>query len=193
MTALTDPAAPDRWTVDAYLRLVADGVLSADDRVELLEGVIVPMAPQNVPHAAGVAFVTKAFGTVLGDAAHLRVQLPFHASAYSLPEPDALVVAGHPRDYVTRHPATALLVVEVADTSLTHDRLTKRATYAAANVPEYWIVNLADDCVEVRRRPDPTTRTYTDVAVARRGESIAMAALPGVRIAVDDLLPSRLG
>lgn len=191
VTALTDPAVPERWTVAAYLRLVPDGVLGPDDRVELLEGVIVSMAPQDVQHAAGVAFLTKAFARALGDDAHLRVQLPFRAGGYSMPEPDALVVVGQPRDYVRTHPTSALLVIEVADSSLKHDRLTKRAIYAAADVPEYWIVNLPDDCVEIRRRPDPVTRRYADVAIARRGESIAMSALPAVRIAVDDLLPSR--
>lgn len=190
MTALTDPVAPDRWTVDAFMRLVTDGVLGPDDRVELLEGVIVSMAPQDVPHAKGVALVTQALSNAIGRGAHLRIQLPFHAGGHSLPEPDAAVIDGGPNDYHD-HPSAALLVVEVADTSLKHDRLTKRAIYAAANIPEYWIVNIPDDCVEVRRDPDPAGRRYASVTIARRGDTIELRKLPGVRISVGDLLPSR--
>ncbi|HEV7730786.1 MAG TPA: Uma2 family endonuclease [Candidatus Binatia bacterium] len=190
MTALTDPVAPDRWTVDAFLRLVTDGVLGPDDRVELLEGVIVSMAPQDVPHATGMALVSRALFGVVGRDAHVRIQLPFRAGGHSLPEPDAAVVAGSPNDYHD-HPSAALLVVEVADTSLKHDRLTKRAIYAAANVPEYWIVNIPDDCVEVRRDPDPGGRRYASVTIARRGDTLALLELPGVRISVGDLLPTR--
>jgi Uma2 family endonuclease len=73
------------------------------------------------------------------------------------------------------------------------DRLTKRGIYAAANVPEYWIVDLPDDCVEVRRRPDPSTRRYGEIAIAGRGDVLTILSLDGVRIAVDDLLPSRPG
>jgi Uma2 family endonuclease len=191
MTALTDPAVPERWTVDAYVRLVPDGVLGPDDRVELLEGVIVSMAPQNLPHMAGVGRITQSLTEALGRRAHVRIQLAFHAGPHSLPEPDALVVPGRAADYDHTIPSVAHLVVEVADTSLKHDRLTKRAIYAAANVPEYWIVNLPDDCVEVRRRPEPAARRYADVAIARRGDVLTMTAFPDVRIAVDDLLPSR--
>ena len=70
------------------------------------------------------------------------------------------------------------------------DRLTKAAIYAAAGIPEYWIVNLRDECVEVRRDPAVEERRYRSVVVARRGEAIELAALPAVRVAVDDLLPS---
>jgi Uma2 family endonuclease len=78
----------------------------------------------------------------------------------------------------------------VSDTSLKQDRLTKRAIYAAGGIPEYWIVNLRDDCVEVRRRPEPEARGYAGITIARRGERIELVALPGVSLAVDDLLPS---
>ncbi len=191
MTALTDPVAPDRWTVDAFLRLVTDGVLGPDDRVELLEGVIVSMAPQNLPHMAGVGRVTEALTEAVGRQGHVRIQLAFQAGHYSLPEPDAVVVPGRAADYDHIVPAVAYLVVEVADTSLKHDRLTKRAIYAAANVPEYWIVNIPDDCVEVRRDPDPAGRRYASVSIAHRGDTLELAALPGVRISVGDLLPTR--
>jgi len=83
----------------------------------------------------------------------------------------------------------ALLVIEVADASLTQDRITKAAIYAAAGIPEYWLVNLRDDCVEVFRAPDPGTPSYRESTIAHRGERIALASLPDASVAVDDLLP----
>ena len=188
--APADPAAPLRWTTEQYLRLVDEGVLGPDDRVELLEGVIVAMAPQNEPHAAGVRRVGHALYRAVGDRAVVQIQLALVSGSHSVPEPDAAVLPGTIADYDRAHPRAALLVVEVADSSLKQDRLTKRAIYAAAGIPEYWIVSLPDDLVEVRREPEPDARRYARIMIARRGERIELAALPGVSVAVDDLLPS---
>jgi Uma2 family endonuclease len=187
-----DPVAPARWTAEQYMALVDEGVLGPDDRVELLEGVIVAMAPQNVPHAAGVSRMQQALHRAVAERAVIRTQLPLRAGKHSMPEPDVAIVAGSIADYDRAHPTTALLVVEVADSSLKQDRLTKRAIYAAAGIPEYWIVNLPDDCVEVRRTPEPESRRYASITVVRRGEAIELVALPGVRVTVDDLLPGSL-
>ena len=188
--APTDPAAPARWTTEHYLRLVDEGVLGPDDKVELLAGVIVATPSSNTRHAAGIVRLSHALFRAVGDRAVVRIQLPLIAGIYSMPEPDGAVVPGAIRDYDHEHPSTALLVVEVSDTSLKQDRLTKRAIYAAGGIPEYWIVNLRDDCVEVRRCPEPEARGYASITIARRGERIELVGLPGVSVAVDDLLPS---
>ena len=191
--ALQDPVVPARWTAEQYLRLVDEGVLGPDDRVELLEGVIVSMAPQNVPHAAGVTRATHCLTLAVVGRAHVRPQLSFVAGKYSVPEPDLAVIAGGLEVSDRAHPRDALLVVEVSDSSLKQDRLTKAPMYAAASLPEYWIVNLRDGCVEVRREPDSKARRYRHVTIARRGDIIEPVALPGVRIAVHDLLPTGIG
>ena len=191
--ALEDPVVPARWTAKQYLRLVDDGVLGPDDRVELLEGVIVSMAPQNVPHAAGVTRANQVLTLAVAGRAVVRPQLSLVAGKYSVPEPDVAVVAGTLDDNDRAHPRAALLVVEVSDSSLKQDRLTKAPLYAAANLPDYWIVNLRDGVVEVRRDPDPQQRRYRSVAIRRRGDVIEPVELPGVRIAVDDLLPGGVG
>jgi Uma2 family endonuclease len=80
-------------------------------------------------------------------------------------------------------------VVEVAVSSLPQDRLTNAPIYAAAGIPEYWIVNLREDHVEVHRSPDAAARRYAVVEVARRGSRLALVAFPDVSVAVDDLLP----
>ena len=189
--APTEPSTDARYTSERYFELVSQGVLiSPDDRVELLEGVIVAMAPQNPPHAAATSQVTRAIFRAVGERAAIRVQLPLVLRRYSVPEPDVAVVAGRESDYNHAHPTTALLIVEVADSSLVQDRITKAAIYAAAGIPEYWLVNLRDDRVEVLRSPDRRARKYTASSIARRGERIALVALPEAGVAVDDLLPA---
>jgi Uma2 family endonuclease len=189
--APADPVAPAQWTTEQYLRLVDAGVLGADDRVELLEGVIVSMAPSNVGHDGAVGLVSQTFYRLVGAIAVVRVQLSFVAGPRSLPEPDVAIVPGDARDYEDRRPDTALLIVEVADSSLPEDRLTKAAIYASAGVPEYWIVNLRDGCLEVRRAPDAGSRRYTTVSIAQRGDVVVPVAMPDVSVPVDLLLPRR--
>jgi Uma2 family endonuclease len=119
----------------------------------------------------------------------VREQQALHVSRFSVPEPDVAVVPGQLRDYAHAHPRTALLVVEVADSSLAQNRLTKAAIYAAAGLPEYWIVNLRDGVVEVHRAPDPERALYQDRTVARAGDRLSLVAVPDVDVAVTDLLP----
>jgi Uma2 family endonuclease len=189
--APADRSSVRRVTAARYFDLVREGAIRSDDRVELLEGVIVAMSPRNPRHAAGVQWATEALFRAVGSRAVVRVQLPLVAGRHSVPEPDVAVVPGSRSDYVDAHPATALLVVEVADVTLIQDRLTKAAIYAAAGVPEYWLVNLRDDHVEVFRSPAVAAGRYEEKTVVRRGDRLGIAALGGVNVVVDDLLPSR--
>jgi Uma2 family endonuclease len=184
------PDEPARMTVDRYLGLVEAGVLSEDDRVELLEGVVVAMTPSNPPHAAVLTMATRALLLAVGERASVRTQCTLVLGRFSAPEPDVAVVPGSDRDYLSGHPRTALLVVEVADTSLQQDRITKAAIYAAAGIPEYWIVNLRRGVVEVMRDPDRERARYRDARVCERGERIEPAAFPGAPVALADLLPT---
>lgn len=188
------PAMPSipggRITAEQYLRFVDEGVLGPDDRVELLEGVVVSVGTQNPPHASGVARATRALVVAVGNRAVVRTQLTFVAGEFSVPEPDLAVVPGSFDDYDDAHPCTALLIVEVADTSLVQDRLTKAAIYAGAAVPEYWIVDVRGQRVEVYREPVADQRRYRIRTFAGRDERLQVAALPGVAIAVDELLPA---
>jgi Uma2 family endonuclease len=182
------PSEPTRISVAHYLGLVDAGVLGESDHVELLEGVVVAMAPQNPPHAASVARVDGAIRRLIGDGAHVRPQLSL-VLARSVPEPDLAVVPGAADDYQTSHPSTALLVIEIADSSLAQDRLSKARIYAAAGIPEYWIVNLRDEVVEVMRDPDPAAALYRDVRSAARGDRLEPVALPGAALDASELLP----
>lgn len=190
MRSMAD-AAIHRYTGKEYLSLVEDGVLQPDDRVELLEGVIVAMSPQDPRHASVITLLNHALTRVIAPRAVVRVQLPLLVGAHSVPEPDLAVVPGSPADYFHKHPTTALLVIEIADSSLAPDRLTKGAMYAAAGIPEYWIVNLRDDCVEVLRRPDAAARLYVERRVTSREDKLDLLSFPDVHLRVDDLIPAR--
>ncbi len=166
-----------------YEAMVAAGLFE-DERVELLEGVIVEMSPQSPSHAAAIQRIDRILQRLIGERASIRVQMPFVAGVLSLPEPDVAVVP--PDDYERAHPAEALLVIEVPDSSLRKDRRLQAEIYARAGVPEYWVVGLVDGLVEVHT--EPSGGAYGRVTTVRRGESIRPIALPDVAIAVDDIV-----
>ena len=176
-------------TVERYFALAEQGAFEPDERVELLEGVVVPMPPQSPPHASGITNVDYALRGVVGSRGVFRIQLPLIVGASSVPEPDLAIVPPPRSRYDFDHPTTALLVVEVTQHSLASDRIVKARLYASAAIPEYWIVRPAEDCVEVLRTPDAPAKCYRDHAVMRRGERITLVAFPDATVAVSDLLP----
>jgi len=183
---------PLRWTVEEYFGLVHRGDLRPDDRVELLDGLIVAMSPQDPLHAAAITRLTRVLQRVVGDRAAVRVQLPI-VLGRSAPEPDLTLVPIDAGENPEAHPRSAFLVVEVADSSLVPDRLTKAAIYARAGLPEYWLVNLVDDCIEIFRKPVRKWGRYRSTSTVSRGERIRVAAFPDVTVAVEELLPPRRG
>ena len=183
-----------RWTRQEYEHLAAQGVFAPAERVELIEGEIVAMTPQGTLHAAAIMLVQVALQRVFQVGYVVCVQLPLALGLRSMPEPDFAVVPGSPRDYRDEHPTTAVLVVEVADTTLEFDRSEKASAYAAAGIPDYWVLNLVDRVLEVFRDPGPQPgapfghgyRTHLRCGLADR---VAPLAAPGAFINVADLLP----
>lgn len=157
------------------------------ERIELLYGRLVRMSPRGEPHAFSITRMTKLFIRALGDRADVRVQLPLAVSDVSEPEPDLAVVP--PGDYLDGHPRHALLVVEVAESSLDEDRRVKGPLYGAAGIPEYWIVNLVEGVVEIRRGPHADG--YTTTTRHDRGEALVLPGFPDVSIAVGEIIPAR--
>ena len=181
-----------RWTREEYFRL-ADSGCFAGQRVELIEGKIIDMPAQKNAHVIGVEKVHEVLKKTFGRKFWVRAQATLDLGPHSVPDPDVAVVPG-PRRTDEDYPTQAVLVVEVSDTSLWYDRNRKAATYAAAGIIDYWIVNLVDRQVEVHRNPvaDPARRTrrrYADVTVFRPGDAIVPLAAPRRKVAVTDLLP----
>ena len=160
----------------------------------MLDGVRLVREPQGSAHAAIVAKIDQVLTAALGGRWHLRLHSPLALGEHSEPEPDVAVVAGAPFDYVTGHPTTAALVVEVADSSLRLDRRFKAAVYAQAGLREYWIVNLVERALEVYHEPQLPADVqegwiYRSVEVLRPPASVTPVAAPAARIPVADLLP----
>jgi Uma2 family endonuclease len=167
-----------------YERLASLGYFE-DERVELLFGVVVEMAPIDPAHEESSYQVRSCIELALGRRAVVRACSPFAASEISEPEPDIMVV---PRaNYWTENPSRAHLVVEVSRSSLRRDRGVKVRLYGLAQVDEYWIVNQCDGVVEVYR--DARDGEWASKATYRRGDAIAMLAFPDVSVAVTDVLP----
>ena len=152
---------------------------------------MVPLIPASPPEATSITLCMYALHRVVDARAVVRVRCGFQPSPWSVPAPDVAVVPGTPDDYWDHHPSTALLLVEVADRTLAPDRLSKSRIYAAAKVPEYWIVNLRDRVIEVMQDPDAGAALYREKRVATPGDELELAALPGGRMAVAELLPKR--
>ncbi|WHZ21410.1 MAG: hypothetical protein OJF47_000522 [Nitrospira sp.] len=181
-----------RWTRQEYDRLADLGMFSPDDRVQLIEGDILTMPLQNSLHTATIGNTQRALERLFGPNVWVRVQMPLIVDPDSEPEPDLAVVPGAPVDYRDEHPRTAMLVVEVSDSTLPLDRNRKRAIYARAGIPEYWIVNLVERCLEIYRNPIGSPGQPTRYHVSHKAaptEIVSPLSVPHVSIAVTDLLP----
>ncbi len=176
-----------RWTREKYELLAEAGILGEDERIELIDGFVVEISPQNAPHSGTVTLVQEALSSAFPVGYSVRVQLPLLVSEASSPEPDISVVAGSTRDYMQEQPVTAVLAVEVADASLFFDREVKHRVYAEAGSPEYWIVNLPEQVVEIYR--EPAGGRYRLRLLLDASDTIAPLARPDYSISIADLLP----
>jgi len=177
------------WSREEYEQLAASGLFPPERRMELIDGVIYDMAAQNSLHATGYRLVQEALRPAFPPESgfDVRGQLPLDLGDDSAPEPDLAVVRGSIRDFRDHHPTTAVLVVEVADSSLLHDRKRKVSLYARAGIQEYWILNLIRSTLEVYR--DPSEATYRSRTFLRAGDKVTPLARPELSLAVGELLP----
>lgn len=176
--------------VTEYHRMGAAGILTEEDRVELIEGEIVAMVPIGSDHSSTVARLTRLFVRAAGDRAVVWPQNPVRLSVHSEPQPDVVLLRPREDDYEGRTPGPedVLLLVEVSGSSLRYDRGVKLPLYAQHGIREVWIVDLAGRAVEVHR--DPAGEGYARTTRAVAGEVLEPAALPGLRLAVSDVLRS---
>lgn len=176
------------FTVDEYHAMVQAGILSEDDRVELLNGEIVEMSPIGSNHAGCVNRLNRLLSKQVDDRAIVSVQNPIRLSAHSEPEPDLALLA--PRDdfYAQWHPGPddTLLVIEVAETSAEFDREIKLPLYAQAGILEVWLIDLAEGHVEFHRTPSPSG--YEESQQLEPDETLSPQALPELIIPVEEIL-----
>jgi Uma2 family endonuclease len=182
-----------RWTKAEYYRLGEQGFFHGR-RVELIEGRLMVHSPQKSLHAAVVELLTELLQPLLPAGNGLRVQLPIDLGQTTEPEPDFAVVHGSARQRLAAHPTTAVLIIEVADSSLRYDRRRKGSLYARAGIADYWLINLVDNRLEVYRDPVPDSTQLYGHRYSTRVDLVPPAtvsplAFPGITIPVASLLP----
>ncbi len=210
MTALAIPSpipatlAPSllRITADQYHTMIDDGIIPDGAPYELLDGFIVhkdrarlggnPVSHDPI-HVLAVKLLTRLAARLDDQSCHLQLQLPIALTPLYEPEPDAAIIRGTPDDYRTRlaTPADVFCVIEAAHSSLARDQETKLAAYAAAGIPQYIILNLQSNSVQIHTHPDPAAATYRTQSSAAPGQSFALQ-LPNdqhLTVLVSDILP----
>jgi hypothetical protein len=176
------------FTVAEYYQMAEAGIFSGDDRVELLNGEVVEMSPIGSRHAACVDRLNQLFSERMIGCVIVRVQGPVRLGRYSEPQPDLALLQPRPDFYAHAHPEPedVLLVAEVAETSAAYDREVKVPLYARAGILEVWLVDLANECIEIYRQPAP--QGYQQVQRLGRRQHLAPLALAGCDLTVDAIL-----
>jgi Uma2 family endonuclease len=185
------PVMAPHWKLSTseYHRMIAVGILQEDDRIELIEGELIDMAPIGFQHSGLTNSLIELLGYPTRGLAIASVQNPIGIGSRSEPQPDFALLKPHPDRYISRLPRAedTLLIVEIADASLRYDREVKGPLYARAGIPEYWIVNIPERTIEVHRLPDQQSGRYKDIHIASAG-SVAPSAFPDVVINLSELL-----
>lgn len=184
---------PHRWTCEQFHNMGDAGVLEGRS-VILVDGEILDMPNPNPPHDLGVTLTMYKLLDVFRVGHFVRVQTGLPTGLDTDPVPDLAVVAGAPRDFPTTHPRTAVLVVEVADSSLGYDVGEKSNLYAAAGITDYWVIDVNTPQLFVFRDPvadasAPRGFRYNTVLTLARGQSVVPLAAPHATVQVNDLLP----
>ena len=171
-----------RLTVDEYYRMAELGILTPDARVELIEGEIIDMTPQGSRHAGIVSRLYERLVAVVGPSGIVRCQLPIRLGTRSEPEPDFAVVKRNEQHYMNAHPdaADVLLLIEIANTTVSYDRLIKIPLYARHGVLEAWLIDVQAARVHVFRHPQ--NGNYADVSVVDRPDALCPVSMPSVSI-----------
>ncbi|KOP25882.1 hypothetical protein AMR41_13360 [Hapalosiphon sp. MRB220] len=176
-----------KFTVEQYHKMIESGILTEDDRVELIRGEIIEMSPIGTKHAACVKCLNKLLSRKLWDRVLIAIQDPVELNHNSQPQPDVALLK--PRDdfYKTAHPQPQdiFLLIEVADSTVNYDREEKIPLYAEAKIIEVWLVDINEQIIEVYR--EPATDGYQNMQKLTRGQTLSIQAFSDVNITVDEI------
>lgn len=175
------------FTREEYRRMGEVGILKEDDRVELIRGEIIERVAPGRRHRAFVDNLNQLLVLRLAGRAIVSVQNPLVIGDHSEPEPDLKILRRRPLSYKEREADEddVLLLIEVADSSLTYDRSTKLALYAEAGIPEYWVVNCITESIEISRAPEGTR--YREVSQVAGDATITLQAFPDVVLTLAEI------
>ncbi len=180
-----------RLTVEQYDRMVEANILAPDDRVELIEGLLVTKMGRNRPHVQAGNKGFRALSRLVGEGWHVRKEDPAVVSARSKPEPDLALIRGTIEEYDHRDVTAAdmALAVEISESTLHSDRAEKLPLYAASGIPFYWIINLVDRRLEVFSEPEGREYRKAEVFSGDQDVPVILDGAEAGRVRVADLLP----
>ena len=176
------------FNVNEYYRMLEVGLLSEDDRVELIEGEIIEMSPIGSAHGGTVKRLSRFLHRKLGDDVIVSVQDPVRLDDLSEPQPDLAVLKPRKDFYSTSHPTPqdVLIIIEVSDSSLEYDRGVKLPLYARAGIPEAWLIVLTTRTIEIHSQP--TSGKYQKVRRLKPGKALRSPTVPTISCKVEDLV-----
>ena len=179
-----------RLNVSQYHQMSEAGILSENDKVELINGEIIEMSPIGRRHAACVDRINRLFSNILGIKVIVRVQNPIILNNLSEPEPDIALLKPRADFYESGHPQPQdiFLLIEVADSSLEYDRDVKIPLYASSGISEVWLVDIYEQVIIVYRYP--SENGYSDIQTLSRGEKLSIQTFPEINLVVNDILGS---
>ena len=179
---IAPPLVRRKFTVHEYHQMAEAGILTEDDRVELIEGEIIEMSPIGGRHIAVVSALAEILITTLGKAARIDVQSPIRLDGTSEPEPDISVVRRRRYGNEVPNAGDVFLLIEVSDTTLVRDRNVKLPAYAAAGIPEVWIVDIQSE--QILQFTGQRPISYRTVQCFQRGQQVVTEAVASVALSV---------
>jgi Uma2 family endonuclease len=188
MNSVISPVRKHLTDIHEWRKLGEANIFPPESRIELIEGEIFEMSPIGSNHASHLKRINKLFTRLIPENLLTSVQDPLQLSELSEPEPDFMVLKPSQDSYSSRHPSAkdVLLLIEVADSSLTFDQNQKLRLYALHNVPEYWLLNLNDNCLEVYRKPKG--EVYAEKSTLYSGDNVNLSQLPEITVKTSDIL-----
>ncbi|MEQ1559809.1 MAG: Uma2 family endonuclease [Methyloglobulus sp.] len=188
MNSIIAPVRKHLTDIHEWQKLGEANIFPPESRIELINGEILDMAPIGFNHAGHLKRLNNLLTLLVAGKAIVSVQDPLQLGDLSEPEPDFMLLKPNPDFYSSRHPVAddVLLLIEVADSSLTYDQTQKLRLYALHNVPEYWLLNLNDNCLEVYRKPKG--EVYAEKTTLYNGDNITLSQLPEITIKISDIL-----
>ncbi|WP_427161180.1 Uma2 family endonuclease [Aliinostoc sp. HNIBRCY26] len=190
-------AQAKRFTLDEYHKLIELGFLHEDDHIQLINGELIQMVSKGTAHETCLRKLLKELPKVIGDRATLQSQAPITLPPNSEPEPDFAIVQNRLDDYFSAHPSPAdvLLVMEVADSSLSYDQDVKIPLYAQAGISDYWIFNLFDNYLECYNDPYQDHQGkygYSTKRIFLHNQVISFPCFPDLSIDLNNILPKKI-
>ena len=183
-----------KFTIDEYHQLVDLGFFTENDRIELIRGEIIEMAPKRTPHLVCNSILFGELYKLLSDRANIRGQEPITLPSNSEPEPDVVIAKKKADNYLSAHPVVEdiILVIEISDSTLQYDRETKLSLYAEAGISCYWIVNLVSSCLEMYARPFSDNQgkfNYKNKSIFLPSESIEIPNFDNFTLDLETVFP----